>query len=627
VRHVRWLRIVVVATCAGVAASWLGPAGSVVASSASGGCSPGAHTLAPAGSRLYPDTGNGGYTSLHTLIHMVYDADANRFLPGNRVVLRDRATKCLTSFSLDFERHSANTRGGPDMSVVSVRVNGHPARFHFVQPTYPGDPNGQSDPDPSAHEASQTNPVGGPSHNPLPPACSPELPAPSTPVNSQNGTQCPANKLVIVPARPIRDGARFRVRVSYLGRPGLHNDGDGFTEGWFRSADGGFVTTEPVASEDWMPLNDYPTAKPTYDFDDTVTAGRTVVANGRLVSLHRHGPSSAFPHGSVTWKWHAADPIASYLVENSVGNYRLTSRKVGGITFYRAQDLAIPAARRQKNLKVMRKQADITAFERRFTGPFPLSTNGIIVGTPAASFDEEMQGMIAFSGGSIDTDTLYHENMHQWWGDNVSEDGYQMTFFKEGMATVAEILYDARLAQKAAGGPSTAAGRAAFQKQIVNDFDQIYSSSRGFWTVAPSNPQPFSLFSGSSTYLRPAAAYVALRQIFGHDRFTKTLEYIQREYRGSSITEPQLEAAFHRWLPVNTSACQTRLTQFFTQWFDTVYPPGGGANRPSITGPGLDGRGFYGPDGRCETLAAARSSAQLSASARSPQTWQLGRSR
>ena len=180
---------------------------------------------------------------------------------------------------------------------MSVRVNGHPARFHFVQPTYPGDPNGQNDPDPSAHEASQTNPVGGPSHNPLPPACSPELPSPNTPVNSQNGTQCPANKLVIVPARPIRDGARFRVRVSYLGRPGLHNDGDGFTEGWFRSADGGFVTTEPVASEDWMPLNDYPTAKPTYDFDDTVTAGRTVVANGRLVSVHHHGPSSAFPHG------------------------------------------------------------------------------------------------------------------------------------------------------------------------------------------------------------------------------------------------------------------------------------------------------------------------------------------
>jgi hypothetical protein len=35
------------------------------------------------------------------------------------------------------------------------------------------------------------------------------------------------------------------------------------------------------------------------------------------------------------------------------------------------------------------------------------------------------------------------------------------------------------------------------------------------------------------------------------------------------------------------------LTEFFTEWWDTVYPPGGGANRPQITGPGLDGGGFH----------------------------------
>ena len=85
------------------------------------------------------------------------------------------------------------------MNVQSVTVNGRPAAFAFAQPTYPGDPHGQNDPDPAAHEASQTTPVGGPHHNPLPPACSPELPGTHTPPNSLNGTQCPANKLVITP--------------------------------------------------------------------------------------------------------------------------------------------------------------------------------------------------------------------------------------------------------------------------------------------------------------------------------------------------------------------------------------------------------------------------------------------
>jgi hypothetical protein len=40
---------------------------------------------------------------------------------------------------------------GPDMTVQSVTVNGAPASFTFEQPTYPGDPNGQDDPDPLAH--------------------------------------------------------------------------------------------------------------------------------------------------------------------------------------------------------------------------------------------------------------------------------------------------------------------------------------------------------------------------------------------------------------------------------------------------------------------------------------------
>ena len=589
----RWLRITVTAACAGLVVPWLAlasPAGASPAGAPPAGndaCSAGARTLSPPGTHAYPETGNGGYTSLHTLVHLVYDATTNMFLPGNRVVLTDRATQCLTSFSLDFERKSGNTSAGPDMKVSAVDVNGRPANFTFAQPTYPGDPNGPNDPDSAAHEASQTNPVGGPDHNPLPPACSPELPNANAAPGSLDGTQCPANKLVVTPEAPISRGVAFTVTVWYTGRPGVHNDGDGTTEGWFRAPDGSFVTTEPVATEDWMPLNDYPAAKPTYDFSDTVTAGRTVVANGELVSVQDHPASREFPRGSVTWNWHSAAPIASYLVEDSVGKYSLTERTVGGIPFYQAQDASISAAQQAKNRAIMNMQPDITSFESQFTGrPFPFRSDGIIIGAPSVSFDEEMETMIAFSGGTIGTDILYHENMHQWWGDNVSEASYRYTFFKEGMATVAEFLYHARLAKD-------------FQASLVSQFNAIYKNGKSFWTGAPSNPEPFTLFDTSSTYDRPAAAYIALRQILGPVNFTRALQEVQRTYGGASITESQLEAAFHRWLPVRSHACQQRLSQFFTQWFDTAYPSGGGANRPMITGPGLAGPDFYTSPGVC----------------------------
>ena len=47
-------------------------------------CSRGGPLLSTFGSRLYPEMGNGGYTSLHTDLRLNYDAIANLFLPGTR---------------------------------------------------------------------------------------------------------------------------------------------------------------------------------------------------------------------------------------------------------------------------------------------------------------------------------------------------------------------------------------------------------------------------------------------------------------------------------------------------------------------------------------------------------------
>src|SRR5262249_58984813 len=163
---------------------------------------------------VYSETGNGGYRSVHSDVFLNYDTALNLLLPGTHVVLSNQATQCLTDFSLDFERTSPNTKDGPDLTVASVLVDGLPASFTFVQPTYPGDPNGQNDPDPRAHEAGQFATVGGPENNPLPPACSPELLSPNpNKLFDLEGTQCPANKLVITPSSTIANGAAFTVEV------------------------------------------------------------------------------------------------------------------------------------------------------------------------------------------------------------------------------------------------------------------------------------------------------------------------------------------------------------------------------------------------------------------------------
>ena len=188
--------------------------------SAAEDCSPGARTLVSPGDRVYPEAGNGGYASVHTDVFINYDAMTNLFLPGTHVDLQQRATQCLSEFSLDFEPSNAvtsTTVPGPDFTVQSITINGQPATFTFKQPTYPGDPNGQDDPDPLAHAASNSNPVSA--TNPNPPAC-----APINNNASSQGLPCGDTKLVITPAQAIPSGTTFKVVINYTGQPGIRSN-------------------------------------------------------------------------------------------------------------------------------------------------------------------------------------------------------------------------------------------------------------------------------------------------------------------------------------------------------------------------------------------------------------------
>ena len=209
--------------------------------------------------------------------------------------------------------------------------------------------------------------------------------------------------------------------IDYTGRPGVHTDGDGSTEGWFRVAtagsEGAFVTTEPVGNDSWMPMNNHPLAKPTYDIYDTTNIGKVAIGPGELVGYTApvgttyqpvpappsNAPDANFPGGSVTWHWHSPEPIANYLVENSIGAYDLSARTspTSGVQYWEAQASTITAARKATNKIAMDNQEDIVNFQQNFNGPWPLTTDGIVVGTPSASFEEEMQGKITFAGGTI----------------------------------------------------------------------------------------------------------------------------------------------------------------------------------------------------------------------------------
>lgn len=201
-----------------------------------------------------------------------------------------------------------------------------------------------------------------------------------------------------------------------------------------------------------------------------------------------------------------------------------------------------------------------------------------------------MQTMIAFTPGTVGLGYLFHENAHQWWGDNVSEADYRYFFLKEGFAFFpGQMLTTASQAETAAGGPYPADGQAAFEASLQNQFDYFYYQPPSFWAQAPSRPPtPYLYVSYQADYWRPAAAYIELRQILRPSNFVEALHDIQREYGGGTMSERQEEAVFSRWLPNRSSSRRSKLSEFSAQWFDIAYPSGG-ESEPQITGPGLPG--------------------------------------
>ena len=207
--------------------------------------------------------------------------------------------------------------------------------------------------------------------------------------------------------------------------------------------------------------------------------------------------------------------------------------------------------------------------------------------------------MITFQGGRIDLDTFNHENMHQWWGDNVTEANYNLTFFKEGMATLGEYLFDARNAATSAGGLDTPAGHAAFDASLVDRFNTNYANSKPLDRRA----------------LRPDAGHAVLGPLHLHPSRHRVHRAAanprQGELRQRATTDPaRLSAApaspSHSWRPGSRRGCQTRARHAARGW--TSSSPSGSTPRirrrqhePAAADRARTstGSGFYNADGTC----------------------------
>jgi aminopeptidase N len=365
-------------------------------------------------------------------------------------------------------------------------------------------------------------------------------------VNGRPATFSQADgELVVTPRSPLPARRPFVVSVAYAGTTGQPEDITGALYGWVSFDDGAFVGNEPEGASTWYPVNDVPYDKATYSFDVTVPAGTVAVGNGELVSKRTK-------RGWTTWRWVAADPMASYLSMAATGDYELTtSRTPSGLPIINAVDRDLSAADRATTEASLAQQPAMIAFYSRLFGRYPFTSFGAVVDDDdEADYALENQTRPIYSGAPSEG-TVAHELAHQWYGDKVTPKQWKDIWLNEGFATYAEWLWNEHR-----GGDT-----------VQESFDAAYArpATSRFWQVLPADPGAEDLFAGA-VYDRGAMTLHVLRATIGDRAFFTVL-------RRWAARDEQRPATTAQFVALAERVSGRRLDALFDTWLYTAGKP------------------------------------------------------
>ena len=347
--------------------------------------------------------------------------------------------------------------------------------------------------------------------------------------------------LVIGLAAPSVAGERRQFTVQYRGIPAggfmasknLHGDRGVFSANW------------PDLARQWLPIIDHPYDKATSEFVITAPVKYQVVANGVLVEERDLGDGRRVTH------WRQEQPISSWL--NAVGVAEFSVRNFGTAKGVPLQTW-VPYQEREAGIAtfdVATHQA--VDFMSEFVGPFAYSKlANVWAWVPGFRGGTEHASAIFYSCCKTSTDVVWHEIVHQWFGDAVTEKDWNDVWLSEGFTTYFTHLVrehylgrDAFVAALQADKPRIFAAESKFPKATVVHVDLVDMKD--------------VLQPGPVFYQKGSWVLHMLRGQIGFSNFQTGFREYYRLYRDSNASTDD----FRR---VMEEASGQKLDWFFAQW-------------------------------------------------------------
>ncbi|HEY4216601.1 MAG TPA: M1 family metallopeptidase [Gemmatimonadaceae bacterium] len=313
----------------------------------------------------------------------------------------------------------------------------------------------------------------------------------------------------------------------------------------------------PNRARHWIASIDHPSDKATVTWRVRAPEGRTVVANGKL--LTKRNVRDAAGDQRVEWQWRESRPISVYLMVIAAAPlevYDLGDTACGLADRQRCVPQQVYTAPEQHASMpgAFARAPEIVQFFASLVGPFPYEKLAHLQSSTRFGGMENASDIFyadrAFRRGTMSDGLIAHETSHQWFGDAVTEREWSNLWLSEGFAT-----YFAALWTRAARGDS------AFRVDMSHIRETVLADTIAVTKrpVIDTLETDYMALLNRNSYEKGGFVLQMLRTQVGERAFFDALHEYYMAHRNSTALTDDLEAAMEH-------QSKQKLGWFFDQW-------------------------------------------------------------